>query len=49
MNSPNQSKALRVVVIVLAVIGALTVLGSAGMAVMHGSMMGSSMMTGMGC
>jgi hypothetical protein len=44
MNNPNQSKALQVIVIVLAVIGALTVLGAAGMAVMHGSMM-----AGMGC
>lgn len=49
MNSPDQSKTLRIVVIVLAVIGASTLLGAAGMAVMHGSMMGGSMMAGMGC
>ena len=48
MNSPNQPQpqpqALRIAVIVLAVIGGVSMLSAAGMAVMHGSMM-----TGIGC
>ncbi len=37
-----QSRAVRIMVIVLAVIGTLVVLGGAGMVFMHGAMMGSS-------
>ena len=46
MNNPNhaQPKALRITVIVLAIIGGISLLSAAGMAVMH-----SSMMAGTGC
>lgn len=42
MNESPSNPALRVVVIVLAGIGALALLAVAGMAMMHGSMMGGS-------
>ncbi|MEO5698206.1 MAG: hypothetical protein ABIQ60_13845 [Burkholderiaceae bacterium] len=44
MNEPRKNGALRAIMIVLAVIGALALLGVAGMGLMHGSMMGGSMM-----
>lgn len=44
MSEANTNPMLRVVVIVLAVIGAIAVLAVAGMALMHGSTMG-----GFGC
>lgn len=47
MNSSFRSKGLRVVVLALAVVGAVAVLATAGMAWMHVSMMGA--MGGMGC
>lgn len=44
MNSGVRSNAQRIAVLVLTVIGAITLVGAAGMALMHGSMM-----AGMGC
>jgi hypothetical protein len=44
MNDSKNGGALRVVVIVLAVIGGIAILGAIGMAVMHFGMMGR-----MGC
>lgn len=44
MSEPRASPAFRVGVIVLAVIGTLTVVGAAGMALMH-----TSLMSGWGC
>ncbi len=49
MTESNKHPALRMGVIVLAVIGGLAVLAVAGMALMHFSMMGGSMMRGFGC
>jgi hypothetical protein len=49
MTELNNHPALRIGVIVLAVIGGLAMLAVAGMALMHFSMMGSSMMRGFGC
>jgi hypothetical protein len=49
MSESNNNPALRIGVIVLAVIGGLAVLSVAGMALMHFSMMGGSMMRGFGC
>jgi hypothetical protein len=49
MTESNNHPALRVGVIVLAVIGGVTMLTVAGMALMHFSMMGGSMMGGIGC
>lgn len=40
-----QSRAARIMVIVLAVIGTLVMLGGAGMVFMHGAMMGSWLVT----
>jgi hypothetical protein len=40
-----QSRAVRIMVIVLAVIGTLVMLGGAGMVFMHGAMMGSWLVT----
>jgi hypothetical protein len=51
MNDSTNNGALKAVVIVLAVIGAIALLGVFGMAVMHSGMMGamhSGMMGGMG-
>jgi hypothetical protein len=44
MSDSNTNPALRILVIVLAVIGGIAVLAVAGMALMHGSMM-----RGFGC
>ncbi len=44
MSEPEKNGVLRVVVIVLAVIGALALIGFVGMGMMHGSMMGGGMM-----
>lgn len=42
-----RSDAARILVITLAVIGALVVLGGAGMLIMHGSMMGNTPLHGL--
>lgn len=48
MRTPQSGAgALKVIVIILAVVGAIAILGVGGMALMHGTMMGS--MGGMGC
>ena len=49
MNESDNHSALQLGVIVLAVIGGLSVLVVAGMALMHFSMMGGSMLRGFGC
>lgn len=56
MTDGKDNSMLKIVVIVLAVIGGLTLLGVGGMALMHGTMMGGmgfgemrSMMAGMRC
>lgn len=48
MSSSNRYSVLHIVVIVLAVIGAIALLCVAGMTLMHGTFMGGSMMSGMG-
>lgn len=48
MKTPQSGAgALKVIVIILAVVGAFAVLGVGGMTLMHGTMMGG--MGGMGC
>lgn len=48
MSSSNGDRGFQVVAIVLAVIGTIAMLCIVGMALMHGTFMGGSMMSGMG-
>lgn len=49
MTDSNNNPTLRIAVIALAVIGGFAVLAVGGMALMHFSTMGGSMMRGFGC